>query len=87
VTETPRREIRIPDDVWYPAKTQTRAEGVSVSELINNWLEDYLADNAPVHTELNRIIRRLNKINKRLQDGQHNGGFVWPTIGETRNNE
>jgi hypothetical protein len=77
--ETKRREIRIDEDLWNAAKTQAHSEGVGVSELVRNWLEDYVADAAPVHTELSRIIRRLAKIHKRLHtDRLHPGGFVWP---------
>ncbi len=79
MTETKRREIRIGEDLWQAAKTKTHNEGVNVSELVRNWLEDYVADAAPVHTELNRIIRRLAEIHRRLHDQRSTGGFVWPT--------
>ena len=62
-----RREIRIGDDLWEAAKAKTHAEGTTVSELVRNFLIDYVGDNQPVATELGRVVRRLNEIQKRLE--------------------
>jgi len=39
--KTPHRTIRVPDDVWLPAKVKAEAEGSNLSERIREWLVDY----------------------------------------------
>lgn len=48
--ETPRRTVRVPDDVWQPAARKARDNGENVSEVIRRALADYLRDDPPVST-------------------------------------
>jgi hypothetical protein len=38
---TPVRSIRIPDPRWYAAKTRADNEGTTITERVNEFLEDY----------------------------------------------
>lgn len=40
--ETPRRTIRIPDDLWQRAQERARSEGTDASGLIRRLLSEYL---------------------------------------------
>lgn len=70
----PGRKVRADDDLWNAAKTKARAEGIPLSELVRNWLTDYINDDQPALTDLNRIILRLNDVHKRLTVGGHTNG-------------
>lgn len=48
--KTPRRTVRVPDDVWQPAARKARDNGENVSEVIRRALADYLRDDPPVST-------------------------------------
>lgn len=41
--KTPARNVRVPDEVWFPAMAKARAEGSSVSAEIVAFLERYVA--------------------------------------------
>lgn len=38
---SPVRNVRVPDEVWEPAKSKAASEGTSVSARINAWLREY----------------------------------------------
>lgn len=40
--KTPHRTIRVPDDVWAPARLKAEQEGRNLSELIRGWLTQYV---------------------------------------------
>lgn len=42
--QTPQRQIRIPDDVYYPAVARAKSEGTTVANVITEALERYLAE-------------------------------------------
>jgi len=42
MTPTVKRQIRIADDLWDSAITKAHAEGITVSELIRHWLDEYV---------------------------------------------
>lgn len=46
--KTPRRTVRVPDDVWQPAARKARDNGENVSEVIRRALAAYLRDDPPV---------------------------------------
>ncbi len=48
--KTPRRTVRVPDDVWQPAARKARDNGENVSEVIRRALADYLREDPPVST-------------------------------------
>jgi hypothetical protein len=39
--ETPKRNIRVPDDPWFAAKRRARRNGTTVSDLVREFLTDY----------------------------------------------
>lgn len=41
--QTPQRQIRIPDDVYYPAVAKAKDQGTTVANVITEALERYLA--------------------------------------------
>lgn len=49
--KTPHRTVRVPDEVWLPAKVKAESEGSNLSEKIREWLIDYATEDAP-KTEL-----------------------------------
>lgn len=40
--KTPHRTIRVPDEVWLPAKVKAESEGSNLSEKIREWLVAYV---------------------------------------------
>jgi len=42
--KTPHRTVRVPDEVWLPAKVKAVSEGSNLSEKIREWLIDYAKD-------------------------------------------
>lgn len=40
--KTPARTFRIPDDPYYPAQAKARAEGTTLTALVNEWILDYV---------------------------------------------
>lgn len=44
--KTPHRTIRVPDDVWDAAMTKAKGEGRTLSELIREWLTEYMRDSS-----------------------------------------
>lgn len=48
--KTPRRTVRVPDDVWQPAARKARDNGENVSEVIRRALADYIRDDPAVST-------------------------------------
>lgn len=42
VERTPRRTIRVPDDLWHTAKLAAAREGRTVTEVVNDALRDYI---------------------------------------------
>lgn len=40
--KTPIRSIRVPDEIWDPAKVKVKAEGTNLSELIREFLAEYI---------------------------------------------
>lgn len=44
--KTPHRTIRVPDDVWKPAVVKAQSEGRNLSELIREWLIEYVGEDA-----------------------------------------
>lgn len=42
---TPRRTIRVPDDVWDPAIEKAHSEGTDVSTVIRDRLTEYIEEN------------------------------------------
>ncbi len=44
--KTPHRTIRVPDDVWKPAQVKAASEGHNLSELIREFLVDYVREDA-----------------------------------------
>lgn len=44
--KTPHRTIRVPDDVWNPAREKAETEGTNLSELIREWLTNYVENAA-----------------------------------------
>lgn len=48
--KTPRRTVRIPDEVWQSAARKARDNGENVSEVIRRALDDYLREDPPVST-------------------------------------
>lgn len=48
--KTPRRTVRVPDDVWQPAARKARDNDENVSEVIRRALADYLREDPPVST-------------------------------------
>jgi antitoxin component of RelBE/YafQ-DinJ toxin-antitoxin module len=46
MTETPRRTIRIPDEVWIPAKRLADHLGLSISQVIRLGLESWVKKRA-----------------------------------------
>lgn len=71
----PGRKARVDDDLWNAALTKARAEGIPLSELVRNWLTEYVNDGQlPALTELDRIIVALNDVHKRLTVGGHTNG-------------
>jgi hypothetical protein len=45
--KTPRRTVRVPDDVWLPAKDVAESRGESVSDVVRIALERYVRRNTP----------------------------------------
>jgi hypothetical protein len=41
---TPRRTVRVPDDVWQPAQKKAATEGTNVSAVVNRGLVAYIED-------------------------------------------
>lgn len=41
---TPHRTIRVPDDVWFPAKEKANGDGRELSDLIREFLRSYVED-------------------------------------------
>lgn len=41
---TPHRTVRVPDEVWLPAKVKAESEGSNLSVKIREWLVDYVKD-------------------------------------------
>lgn len=39
--ETPKRNIRVPDDIWNPAKDRASAEGRTIAAVVNSQLSRY----------------------------------------------
>ncbi len=48
--KTPRRTVRVPDEVWQPASRKARDSGENVSEVIRRALADYIREDPPVST-------------------------------------
>lgn len=42
--ETPKRNVRVPDDVWYPAKARAKSEYTKVSTIVVTALRQYAAN-------------------------------------------
>lgn len=40
--KTPARTFRIPDDPYFPAQRKARAEGTTLTTLVNAWILDYV---------------------------------------------
>jgi hypothetical protein len=45
--KTPRRTVRVPDEVWLPAKAVAEERGESLSDVIRAGLERYVKRHAP----------------------------------------
>lgn len=45
--KTPQRTVRVPDEVWLPAKAAAERRGESLSEVIRVALERYAKRNPP----------------------------------------
>jgi len=41
---TPNRTVRVPDELWLPAKAKAADEGVTLTEIIRDALERFLRD-------------------------------------------
>lgn len=41
--KTPHRTIRVPDEVWLPAKVKAESEGSDLSKKIREWLSEYIS--------------------------------------------
>ncbi|MFE9391218.1 hypothetical protein [Streptomyces sp. NPDC006784] len=39
--ETPKRNIRVPNEVWDPAKTRATQEGRTIAAVVNSYLSRY----------------------------------------------
>ncbi len=48
--KTPRRTVRVPNEVWQPAGQKARDNDENVSEVIRRALTDYIRDDPPVST-------------------------------------
>ena len=46
--ETPRRNIRVSDELWSLAEKRATEADTTLSELIRGWLEDYGAGRMPL---------------------------------------
>lgn len=46
-THTPLRNVRVPDDVWQPAKERAEANGETVSEVVRRALVEYVTPPPP----------------------------------------
>ena len=44
VAKTPLHAFRIADDIYFPALTKAKAEGVSLSDVVRDALLDYIDD-------------------------------------------
>jgi hypothetical protein len=44
VNHTPRRTVRVPDNVWQPAQEKAATEGTNVSAVVNRKLAEYIED-------------------------------------------
>jgi hypothetical protein len=40
---TPRRTVRVPDDVWKPAQEKAKGEGTDLAKVVNRKLAEYIA--------------------------------------------
>jgi antitoxin component of RelBE/YafQ-DinJ toxin-antitoxin module len=69
--ETPRRFIRIDDDLWSRAMQRADAEGTDVSKVIRSHLERYVItdEETSIAEVLERIVDDINAVRKRV--GQH----------------
>lgn len=54
---TPIHPVRIPNDIWFPAKAKAEDEGVNLSDIIREALRAYIQDE---HTKEEAIERVLN---------------------------
>jgi hypothetical protein len=70
MAEMKLRHIRVNEQLWRRAMTKAHSDGVNLSKLIRDFLDDYASDDDSTVTELKRIIVRLNKIHKRLKIGE-----------------
>lgn len=46
--KTPHRSVRIPDELWVRSQDRAKADGTTVSALINQWLESYVEAQNPI---------------------------------------
>lgn len=69
MVKTNMRYIRVDEELWRKAMTRAHAEGVTLSKLIRDWLDDYANDELSVDDELQRVIKRLATVHKRLKIG------------------
>lgn len=63
-----RIQIRVDRNRWARALNQARSEGTTLAEVMRDLLDDYLADR-PAAEDLQRAIKRLNAVHKRLELG------------------
>ena len=42
--ETPKRNIRVPDETWDPARERATAEGRTIAAVVNSYLARYAAE-------------------------------------------
>ena len=42
--KTPQRSVRVPDEVWARAKEKAEAQGITVSEVVREKLEEWLRE-------------------------------------------
>ncbi|NJL22930.1 MAG: hypothetical protein HC895_22290 [Leptolyngbyaceae cyanobacterium SM1_3_5] len=60
-----KRSIRFDDDVEAALQQATEATGMNYTHLVNQWLREYLSDNAP-ELSLNSLDRRVRALEERL---------------------
>lgn len=59
---TPHRNIRVPDNVWIPAKEKAEREGRNLSELIRDYLSGYInpGDGTTPAPETYRLVEGIH---------------------------
>lgn len=67
---TDMRHVRVEEDLWRKAIRKAHAQGITVSTLVRDMLDDYVNNEESAIEGLERIIVRLHTIHKRLKIGE-----------------